>query len=85
MALEPMSTAKTFLGNVPAAYRCWWLEYAYPVRAAALGGRNNGGSILALKTDTESDELQRLRRFGACWAWWGVPADLQQQWRDLDG
>jgi hypothetical protein len=33
-----MSSAKTFLGNVPAAYRCWWLENAYPVRAAALGG-----------------------------------------------
>jgi hypothetical protein len=80
-----MTTSKTFLGNVPNSYRRAWLEIVFPKRAAALGGSTNGGGILDLPSDTESEELQRLRRFGACWSWWGVPADLQQQWWDLDG
>ena len=80
-----MSGTRTFYGNVPNSYRRAWLEIVFPKRAAALGGSTNGGGILDLPSDTESDELQRLRRFGACWSWWGVPADLQQQWWDLDG
>jgi hypothetical protein len=80
-----MAGIRTYYGNVPAAYRRAWLEIVFPKRAAALGGSTNGGSILDIPADIDTDELRRVRRFGACWDWWGVPKDLQQQWRDLDG
>ena len=80
-----MAGTRTYYGDAPASYRRWWLENGYPVRAAQIGGSTNGGSILDIPTDIDTDELRRVRRFGACWDWWRVPKDLQQQWRDLDG
>ena len=80
-----MSGTRTSLGNVPAAYRRAWLEVVFPKRAAALGGDTNGGGILDLPSHTGTDELERLRRFGACWDWWGVPDHLRDYWRSLDG
>jgi hypothetical protein len=85
MAVERMSGTRTFYGNVPAAYRRAWLETVFPKRAAALGGDTNGGGILDLPSHTGTDELERLRRFGACWDWWGVPEHLRNYWRSLDG
>lgn len=80
-----MSGTKTFHGNVPASFRRWWLENVYPQHVAALSGDKSGGSILLQPVDTETPELQRLRQFGACWAWWGVPDDQRQQWWDCNG
>jgi len=81
----PMTGTRTFYGNVPNSYRRAWLETVYPKRAAALGGDTNGGGILDLPIHTGTDELERLRRFGACWDWWGVPEHLRDYWRSLDG
>jgi hypothetical protein len=80
-----MTSLKTFYGNVPASYRRWWLESTYPAWVAVLGCDSGGGGILDLPSDTENDELQRVRRFGAAWAWWGVPDEMRDYWWSLDG
>ena len=79
-----MTGARTFYGNVPFSYRLWWLENVYPLNASKMAGARDdgGGGILDRLSESTDPELQRLRDFGACWSWWGVPADLQQQWRD---
>ena len=75
------SSLRTFAGNVPASYRRWWLENVYPLRAARMAGAcDGGGGILERLTESNDPELERMRRFGAAWSWWGVPADEKQQW-----
>ena len=75
---------RTHYGDVPDAYRRWWLENAYPIKAAQIGGDDDGGGgILERREDRSDPRLQRLRDFGACWSWWSVPDDERSEWRAL--
>lgn len=75
---------RTHYGDVPDAYRRWWLENAYPIKAAQIGGADDGGgSILERLVDSYDPELERLRRFGPCWSWWSVPDDERARWWSL--
>jgi len=79
-----MTGSRTFYGNVPTSYRRWWLENVYPLQASKMAGAcDGGGGILERLIDNEEPELERLRRVGACWSWWGVPDDEREQWRAL--
>jgi hypothetical protein len=80
-----MTGTRTFYGNVPASYRSWWLEHAYPVHAAKLEGDTTGGCILSQPIDSDTIELKRLRRFGATWSWWSVPEHSRSYWWSFDG
>jgi hypothetical protein len=79
-----MSGTRTFYGNLPASYRRWWLETIYPIKAAQIAGADaGGGGILERLADAADPELERLRRFGACWSWWSVPDDERDRWWSL--
>lgn len=80
-----MTGTKTFYGNVPASFRRWWLEHVYPKHVAKLQGDATGGCILDQPIDTDTAELQRLRRFGPTWSWWSVPEDQRSRWCSQDG
>ena len=71
--------------KMPVSYRRFWLERVYPIKAAQLAGVDDGGGgILERLTDRSNPELERLRRFGAIWSWWHVPAEEREQWWALD-
>jgi hypothetical protein len=75
-----MTGTKTYYGTYPASYRRWWFEHVYPVRASRLAGAlDDSGSILDPPVAADS-ELERLKRFGPCWSWWGVPEHERQKW-----
>lgn len=75
------SSLRTFAGNVPSSYRRWWLEHVYPLEASKFAGADDGGGgILERLVDSTDPELERLRRFGPCWAWWRVPDDERDRW-----
>ncbi|MCP9776208.1 hypothetical protein [Cyanobium sp. WAJ14-Wanaka] len=79
--MEPMTGTKTYYGSYPDSYRRWWLEHVYPQRVSRLAGcLDDDGGILDQPMTANNSEQIRLKRFGPCWSWWGVPENERQQW-----
>lgn len=74
------SGARTFIPALPASWRRYWLEHVFPRKVAHLQGLQV--SVLD-PLPVATAEVDRIKRFGHVWSWWGLPDDLKQHFRGL--
>lgn len=75
-----MATSKTFIPDLPASYRQWWLERVYPAIVQSL--QPPGNSILD-PLPTTTTEAQRIRTYGHVWHWWQLSPEARQVFEEM--
>jgi hypothetical protein len=75
-----MATSKTFIPDLPASYRQWWLERVYPSTIESLQPAPTG---ILDPLPSASPEAQRIRTYGHVWHWWGLTDQQRQFFREM--